>query len=361
MSLINRRWLLQGAPCGLLRSQALANPTVRLGRSVRLGLIGVTGHAAELLRAIANLPDVVVVGYSDPSPEALAAAGRRPQLATARAYRDYSEMLDSEKIDVVQICGDNGSRSAAIVACATRGIHIIAEKPLATEHRDLERVVRAVAKHNVKATMLLPMRFYPSYLAMKQLVHSGLIGDVAQVDSQKSYQFGKQRPDWMFQRSSYGGTIPWAGAHMVDLMRWTSGREFRQVAAFHGRVGFPERKEMENAAAALFHMDNSGVAVLRLDYLRPEGAVTHGDDRLRLVGTKGVLEYRVESGLNLIPAIGKPEMIEELPAVRSLFVEFFEWIYNNKPAPIEWADACRVSELVLAARDAADTETMISL
>ena len=62
-------------------------------------------------------------------------------------------------------------------------------------------------------------------------------------------------------------------------MSWVSGLRFRQVAAFHGRIGSELIKETENHASLLLELSNGGSATARLDYLRPETTPTHGDDR----------------------------------------------------------------------------------
>ena len=131
--------------------------------------------------------------------------------------------------------------------------------------------------------------------------------------AQKSYKIGLergQRPEWMRHRETYGGTIPYIGIHMVDLMRWVSGREFVETAAFQSRVGFDELRDMENNTAVIYRLDNRGTANLRMDYLRPETAPTHGDDRLRVVGIKGVVEYQGGT-LSLMTASSKPRNVTE--------------------------------------------------
>src|SRR5262249_44424100 len=160
----------------------------------------------------------------------------------------------------------------------------------------------------VHLTMLLPMRFSAPYLALRQIVDSGQIGEVAQIDAQKSYKLG-ERSAWMLQRSTYGGTIPYIGVHMVDLMRWISGREFVGRVAFQSHIGYPGYGQMENTTGSLFRLDNGGVAVLHMDYLRPDAAPTHGDDRLRLAGTTGVAEYQEATGVTVITGREKPRKI----------------------------------------------------
>lgn len=208
--------------------------------------------------------------------------------------------------------------------------------------------------------MLLPMRYDPVYLALKQIVDSGEIGDVAQIGAQKSYKGGSRAP-WYTTHSSYGGTIPWIGIHMVDLMRWTSGREFTDVASFQTHIAYPELGDMENVTATLFRMDNGGAATLRMDYLRPESSPTHGDDRLRLAGTRGIAEYMAATGVTVMSEGRKPRVITQLPAQRWLFAEFLQSVYNGTPETLTLADIYRVNDIVLAARDAADRRQIVRL
>lgn len=49
---------------------------------------------------------------------------------------------------------------------------------------------------------------------------------------------------------------------------------------------------MENVTDSLFRLDSGGIATCRRDNLRPEMPSTHLDDRPRLAGTKGVIEYQ---------------------------------------------------------------------
>ena len=306
----------------LLAAPAVSEP-LRLPHKVRLALIGMQGHVGEILTPLKDLPDVELVAISDPDPKATAALARRQNMPSLRQYTDYRRLLDQEKLEMVGICGTNSVRTPAILAAAQRKLHIVAEKPLAIEKADLERIKKAVDHNGVRLTMLLPMRFSRIYRGMKQIVDSGQIGQVAQMGAQKSYKLG-DRPEWMRKRSSFGGTIPYIGVHMVDLMRFTSGREIVETIAFQSRVGYPELGDMENTTATLFRLDNGGTAALRMDYLRPETAPTHGDDRPRLAGTEGVLEYQAATGLTLVTRKEKPRVVSDLPPGQPAVCRFSE-------------------------------------
>ncbi|MEZ5400231.1 MAG: Gfo/Idh/MocA family oxidoreductase [Bryobacteraceae bacterium] len=324
---------------------------LRLPRKIRIGMIGLDGHTGEVLAPLPHIPDAEVVALYDPAPATVARFLKSPACKNAKAHTDYRKMLDTEKLDVVGICNENSGHAPAILECLGRGIHVISEKPIATELADMPKLRKAVAAGPAKFTAMLPMRFDSPYLGLKQLVDSGELGEVFQIDGQKSYK-PSARPPWYFKRQTYGGTMPWIGIHMIDLMLFTSGRNFTEAAGFQNHIGFPETGDTENVTATVFRLDNGGVALLRMDYLRPKAADSHGDDRLRLAGSKGIAEYMGATGVTVMSDRRGRTVITDLPARRSLFTEFLDHIYNGKPAPIAWKEIERGHEIVLVARDA---------
>ncbi|MBK9166407.1 MAG: Gfo/Idh/MocA family oxidoreductase [Bryobacterales bacterium] len=331
---------------------AAAGPLLRLPRQIRVVIVGTDGHVGEVLGPLDRLPDVRLVAATVTRPRKLPDG--------VKLYDDYRKMLDQEKPDIVVVCGRTDTRAQEIVESAGRKHHIVAEKPLAIEAEDLARVKKAVADNGVDLTMLLPMRFVGHYAAMRDFVARGAIGEVAQMQSQKSYQLG-ERPDWMLKRKSFGGAIPYIGIHMVDLMRFVGGREFTETVSYQAHIGFPDYGEMENTTGSLFKLDNGGVALLHMDYLRPAAAPSHGDDRLRVVGTKGVIEYQMATGLTLVTGTEKPRQVSDLPARQSLFVDFLNGVYHRARRSLTLEDIYKVSEIVLAARDSAEKGRIIRL
>ncbi len=354
----SRRSLLLGmAACASLARSA----TVKLPHRVRLGMIGFDGHPEEVLRQLPAFPDVELVAVAEAAsdPRTLESQFRNPAVAKAHRYRDYPEMLEREPLDCVAICNHNGGRAAAILACAARKLNLIAEKPYAINRRDWNAVAAAVARTGIRAGMLLPMRFDPPYLAMKQVVDSGELGEIAQIDAQKSYQ-QDVRPDWQKNARTYGSTILWIGIHMIDLMTFTSGRGFSRAMSFQGHVAFPELGEMQNATATIFRLDNGGTATLRMDYLRPASVTGHGDDRLRLAGTRGIVEYQQDTGVTVLSAAGK-RTLTGLPAAGSVFADFLRSTYLDEKPALTWPEIVRANEATLAAHEASESGKVVTL
>lgn len=328
---------------------------------MRLGLIGLKGHQSVVLEGARQLGNVELVAIADDSKDELDRFKKRQPLAkNAETYTDWKQLIEHSMMEVCCVCDENHLRAEQLLALARRNVHIIAEKPLATTLDDLERLRTALAKSKSKLTMLLTMRHEAKYAKMRELIQKGEIGEVSQVTAQKSYQL-HTRPDWFKERKRLGGTIPFIGIHAVDLIRWVTGLDFTHVAAFHGRIGKAEMKETESHASLLLRMSNGASATARLDYLRPELAPSHGDDRLRVIGTEGVVELRYpDNAVQLVTATKKPVAIEP-DKVPNLFVAFAQALEKNQPLPIPAEDCLYMTEVVLKARDAADQQKMIEL
>ena len=98
-----------------------------------------------------------------------------------------------------------------------------------------------------------------------------------------------------------------------------------------------------------------------LDYLRPESAPTHGDDRLRIAGSEGVLEvFGAEDRVHLITGLDGPRELE-LPEPVDFFADFLDELSGKGEHLISQADAFRLTEICLKAREAAETGQWVPL
>lgn len=327
--------------------------------AVTLALIGLKGHQHVVLEALGDMPEATIVAVADDQPEALMRVADLPGATVhTGTYLDYRELLAHHRPDIVVEAGTDRERAEVLVACAERGLHLICEKPVAMDLAGLEQVALAVERAGVTATCLLTMRCEPPWRAVRQTVAGGGIGDVTQVGAQKSYRLG-ERPRWQRSRETFSGIIPFIGIHAMDLIRWSTGREFVEVMAYCSNVGQPEIGDLENNACVLARLDNGASAAVRLDYCRPAGAPTHGDDRLRIAGTRGVVES-VGGRVTLTTADEGPREVELLEPV-SFFGDYVAALESGRAPYVPFADCLRITEVVLRAREAAETGRPVKL
>ena len=318
----------------------------------KLGLIGLKGHYYVVVNSLSSLPEVSIVAAADDNPQALK---RVPEFAGAgpdtRTYLDYRELLANHELDIVVEAGSDGDRADVLVACAERGINLISEKPMAKDLNGLERVRKAVESAGVQFSMLITTRCAPPYRALRQAIEEGRIGDVCQAGAQKSYRLG-ERPDWQKSRETFSGIIPFVGIHVMDLIRWSTGREFVEVMGYSGNVGHPEIGDLEDNACVIARLDNGASAGIRLDYCRPAAAPTHGDDRVRIAGNRGVVEVRDERAV-LITHEEEPQELA-LPEPVHFFADYLDALAEGRRSYIPFDDCVRITEVVLRAREAAE-------
>ena len=164
------------------------------------------------------------------------------------------------------------------------------------------------------------------------------------ITAQKSYQYGN-RPDWYRVPELYGGTIPWVGIHAIDWIAYFSGKRFVSVTA----QSIGESPEM--AALCQFRLEDDVIASVNMDYYRPKAAGTHGDDRIRCVGTEGVLE--VSGGkISVIDQEGEVEYCPD--TAPELLAEFLDG-----HSPLSLADIFHITKVAIAARESANTEKTV--
>jgi predicted dehydrogenase len=327
---------------------------------MKLALLGLKGHVGAVLSGARALGDVEVVAVSEDDPKLLASfLKKEPLLQKAQSYEQWRHLIEHTMPDVCCVADENGMRTEQLLALIERDIHIVAEKPLVTTLADLERLRAAFAKSKSQLTMLLELRHQAKNARVREIIQRGDIGEVCQVATQKSYQWG-ERPAWYRSRARLGGTIPFIGIHSLDIIHWVTALDFTHVAAFHGNVGHPEMGETEDHASVLAQLSNGASVTARIDYLRPAAAATHGDDRLRVVGTKGIVEVNESDEAISLTTREKTERIP-FGETENLFVEFAKFLRGGPPPRISADDGFYMTEVVLQARQAADEKTLVAL
>jgi predicted dehydrogenase len=287
-----------------------------------------------------------------------AAAALRAGIPQAAWYDDYRTMLDRHKPDMVNIGAVYGYIGDVAADVLERGISVVCDKPVAASWRQLERLRQVLAKGHARLITEFNMRSLPAYCAAKNAVKQGVIGEVVLVTAQKSYRFGT-RPAWFGSRESFGGLMLWVASHAIDFVAYCTGRRFARVSGIGGNLSRADYPEMEDHVSALFQLDNGGSAVVHADYLRPGGAPTHGDDRLRIAGTKGIIEIMHER-CHLIDA-GAPREITGDARVEPIHRELLAAARGERTDVYSTAHSLEMAAVLLHARDAQDRRSWIDI
>ena len=310
---------------------------------MKVCFIGACGHTRQAHRYLKSRGDVILCGIAPESEHEGMTKSFDPDIPF---YSDYKEMLDAEKPDLAVVSPVFCHTGRVIIECASRGIDVFAEKPVASSLAELEAVEAAVAAGGIRFSAMHYLRYSPAFYHGARLVKSGRIGEVKIVNAQKSYKLGT-RPEWYRDRTLYGGTILWVGIHAIDWIYDFTGKKFLSVSA-SSSGGSPEM-----AALCSFEMEGGVIASASIDYYRPASAPTHGDDRIRCVGTRGVIEIRDdeillidEGGTSTIIPEGAPELLEE---------------FLGGGEAITPEEIFYLTKVALLARESADTQKTVKI
>jgi len=197
-------------------------------KPIRLAIAGLThGHSAFILGR-KDKSDFTLVGIYEPNRELAVRLGKEYNFSQELIYKDLGKMLDSVKPDAVVAFGSIYEHMAVVEACAPRGIHVMVEKPLATNTVHARKMQELAEKFHIFLLTDYETSWYPSTAKSFQLVNdSSYTGDLKKVVIHDGHQgpkeigVGKEFLDWLTDPvQNGGGAIMDFGCYGANLMTY---------------------------------------------------------------------------------------------------------------------------------------------
>lgn len=319
-----------------------------MDHEVGIGCIGLNGHqihhvAASLSRArLAAFAGVSAARFQ----EALS-----PEERDGMVWHEASsDLLARDDLNLVSLCHDRRADQAADANAALEaGKNVLAEKPMATTQPDLDALRRVHAAVDQRLWTMLPMVYDPGFLGMKKIVQDGVIGEVVQVYALKSYPYHDSRPQ---EHEVDGGLLMQAGIHAVSLIGHVTGRTFEEVFAQETATGNPKSGELQMGATVACRLEGGALATVLCNYCNPPGIGYHGNDQIRVHGTKGMIE--LVDGFTrrrLVAGNRAPESFPDVPPVRTYPQDMIDAVLDGSPTLLTEADGFHFTEVVIRAQE----------
>ena len=145
-------------------------------------------------------------------------------------YADYAALLADPAVEVVAIGDYYAKRGSMVIEALKHGKHVICDKPICTDLNELDEIERLSKETGLQVCCMLDLRYMEQAAKAKELVESGVIGDVkiATFTGQHCLSYGT-RPNWYFEDGKHGGTINDIAIHGVDLVRFITGKNLTGV------------------------------------------------------------------------------------------------------------------------------------
>lgn len=328
---------------------------------MKICFIGNSGHGASAVSEFTPEMMLEVAGYcpgfQGENLDGLERAFRKKEL-NPPLFSSPEEMLSAGKPDILVVDTMFCQHSKWTEWALNNGIHVYCEKPLATEPEALHSLSMTAKQSAASLWGILPTRYMPWFYTAKQLIDQGAIGKIRMFQGQKSYKLGT-RPDFFRSKELFGGITPWVSIHLIDLILWISGCPCQKISSFQSSSDNFGYGDLEMISMTTMELDGEILAHVSADYYRPAAAPTHGDDRLRIVGTKGVLEVRSQE-LTLIDRNGL-QSISLMQPERDVFADFYYHLEHPELSVPLNCNGIYSSFVCLKAREAAETGKTLSL
>jgi len=195
-------------------------------------------------------------------------------------YEQYDECLASGEVDAVYVALPNSMHRDYTERAARAGVHVLCEKPMATNVEDCEAMIDAARDAGVKLMIAYRLHFEEANLGAIAVVESGVLGDLrffTSTISQVTEQGARLDP------RLGGGALFDTGIYCVNAARYLFRDEPAEVMALQSSVDerFPAGVDETTAALLAFPGGRLATFVCSL------GAAS--TSQYRLVGTLGEL------------------------------------------------------------------------
>lgn len=153
-----------------------------LTKPIRLAVAGMThGHIAFILGR-KDKGDFILTGFYEPNKVLAVSLCKKYGFNSDLIYSNLEEMLDKVKPEAMVAFGSVYEHMAVVEACAPRGIHVMVEKPLATNVKHAERMTELATKYHIQLLTDYETSWYPTTAKSFQLVNdSSFVGKLKKV------------------------------------------------------------------------------------------------------------------------------------------------------------------------------------
>jgi predicted dehydrogenase len=317
---------------------------------MRIGILG-TGGIAARHAAAAQTAGLTLV----------AAGGRDPDKTQAFAdgfgavpYTNFPHMLDEASLDILVVALPPYAHDGQVELAASRGIHLLVEKPIALDLARAESMVAATT--TVTAACGFMYRHGDAVRRWDALDH-GRVGHFA-----GSFHSNALHAPWWREREKSGGQMVEQLIHIVDLARCTLGMPqtvyARAANLFHRDI---ERYTGEDVSAIILGYDDGRIGVLHTSNAAIPGRWMKS---WQIVAERATGLFTGWNTAEIVRTSGEPQS-ETIAGRTDPFVaqltDLTAAIRDRRPPLVPLRDGLDTLRIVLAARQSADEHREIAL
>jgi len=301
---------------------------VAANERLSVGLVGAGDRGRALLKVFFDLgPDTRadITAVCDLWKRNRERGARLVKEATGREPRQFvriEDMLAARNLDAVILATPDHVHARQLVLCLQAGKHVYAEKPFANELDEANAALDAYRKSDRVVTVGTQRRSHPHYLAAVDVVRSGVLGPIAQIDVVENHCFpyywrretevqqlresdtdwkaflqdkperkfdARQYVEWRLFRDFSMGLLGLWMSHHVDVVHMLTGAAFpKSVVAHGGTLAWKDYREHGDTVHVVFEYPQGFLFSYAASQISSFGTMG------RILGRQGTLEFETE-------------------------------------------------------------------
>ncbi|MBR2344335.1 MAG: Gfo/Idh/MocA family oxidoreductase [Lentisphaeria bacterium] len=348
-----------------------------MGRT-KFGLIGANmTRRAKVVEMYYPREEAELVAICDIDPDAIKGFYEdSPEHKDARAYSDYNDIIADPEVEAVFVMISDHYHEEVAVAALNAGKAVFLEKPMAITVEGCDRILEAAYRTKTPLMIGHNMRYMPSILKMKEVIDSGIIGDIECVWVRHFINYGScYFRHFCARQETCTGLLLQKGAHDIDVIHWLAGGYTSRISGM-GKLSVydrtknrlapgekPDRKaswrpdcwpplevkglaaeiDVEDHSMVMMQLDNGVQATYQQCMYTPDS-----ERNYTFIGTKGRVENIGDQGecqIHVWTNRGtrrRPDIIYDLKAVEGghggadprIIKAFFKFVRGEAPALI---------------------------
>ena len=282
-----------------------------MSKKIRLGILGGGGDSLVgiLHRIAASMHNKyeIVGGVFNPNFDENLKFAKEIGLNENRIYEDFEKMIEEElklepkkRMEVISILTPNFLHYPMAKRLLENNFNVICEKPMTTSYEEAKELDRINKEKQLVFAVTYTYTGYPMVRQMKNMIESGLIGDIQKVDLQ--YYQGwinpiihddkKRAETWRLQpeKSGISCCIGDIGTHAFDMLEYVSGMEVKHLLADLNYI-YPDNK-MDVDGTILIRFSENIKGVIRASQI---ATGEENNFSVAIYGKKGSLKWEQEN------------------------------------------------------------------
>ncbi len=242
-------------------------------------------HAEAYIGNIRAIPGVEMMGLADEDAER---GQKYAEMFDAHLYPSYEALL-ADKPDGVVICSENNKHRPLVEMAAQAGVHILSEKPLATNLADAQAIIDMCDQAGVILMTAFPMRFSAPLLEVKAQLDDGSLGQVYAMNTTNQGQMPINHRRWFVDKElAGGGAVMDHTVHLADILRWYFDSEVVEVYAQSNHILHADMVDVETGGLLLLTLANGTFVSIDCSWSKPLNYPTWGGLTMELISERGL-------------------------------------------------------------------------